>query len=156
MALPEITIRDWTRKDRATIAHWPTIDLPAHWVSVTTATPRRSWAICLQSILVGRVTLREMSLDERSAQLGIYLHPDYLGQGIGTQALLAFMDVAPVRYVYLDVSPDNTRAMRCYEKAGFEAFPGGGAYIRMGRLTRASYGAAHHDAVREPVYLGVL
>jgi ribosomal protein S18 acetylase RimI-like enzyme len=94
--------------------------------------------------------------DEQTAQLGIYLPPEYCGRGLGTQALIAFMDVSPAHYIYLDVSPDNTRAMRCYEKAGFEPMPGGGPYIRMGRLTRASYGAAHHNAVREPVYLGVL
>jgi len=160
MALPEITIRDWTRRDRATIAHWPVPELPAHWVSVTTiekTTPRRSWAICCNGSLVGRITLRDMSFDEQTAQLGIYLHPEFCGMGIGSQALIAFMDVSPAHYIYLDVAPDNYRALRCYEKAGFQPFPGGGAYIRMGRLTNnAPNGTLDYYLVREPVHLGVL
>jgi aminoglycoside 6'-N-acetyltransferase-1b len=48
-----------------------------------------------------------------------------LGQGIGTQlvqALLAYIFTDPaVTKVQTDPAPDNARAIRCYEKAGFRS-----------------------------------
>lgn len=49
--------------------------------------------------------------------------PDQLGRGLGTQlvrALLAQLFADPaVTAVQTDPAPDNARAIRCYEKAGF-------------------------------------
>src|SRR5258708_105612 len=41
--------------------------------------------------MIGRIFLRHVRYEERSAVLGIDLHPDYVGQGIGTQSLGAFL-----------------------------------------------------------------
>lgn len=50
-------------------------------------------------------------------------HPELLGRGLGTAMVRAFVqrllaDPAVSR-VQTDPSPDNARAIRCYEKAGF-------------------------------------
>lgn len=49
-----------------------------------------------------------------------------LGRGIGTAALRAFCDMLRGRghkNIYIDPDPDNARAMRAYEKAGFRPVP---------------------------------
>jgi len=51
--------------------------------------------------------------------------PDLLGKGIGTAMVRAFIErlfADPgVTMIQVDPSPDNARAIRCYEKAGFHA-----------------------------------
>ena len=51
--------------------------------------------------------------------------PTLLGQGLGTAMVHAFVarlfEHAAVTRVQTDPSPDNARAIRCYEKAGFRA-----------------------------------
>ena len=52
-------------------------------------------------------------------------HPEQLGQGLGTAMVRAFVrclfaDPAVTR-IQTDPSPENGRAIRCYEKAGFRA-----------------------------------
>ena len=64
---------------------------------------------------------------------------DYLNRGIGTKAISIFVEMImrehdPVSII-LDPSPDNKRAIRCYEKVGFqhyetkEGVEGGLAYM---------------------------
>jgi RimJ/RimL family protein N-acetyltransferase len=49
-----------------------------------------------------------------------------LGQGLGTRAVRAFLDLVIAeqhpRRVILDPDPQNARAIRCYEKAGFRHY----------------------------------
>jgi RimJ/RimL family protein N-acetyltransferase len=100
--------------------------IPAEWRVPPGSTPdrRRSWAIELVAgegnapQLVGRITLRDIQ-SSWCARLGIYLHPDYYNRGIGTAALRAFLAIAPVETIWLDVSPDNQRAIHCYHNVGF-------------------------------------
>jgi ribosomal protein S18 acetylase RimI-like enzyme len=68
---------------------------------------------------VGRISLREFC-GEFGAKLGIYLHPERYGQGIGTEAMRQFLAIAPVECISLDVAVDNQRAIRCYQKVGFQ------------------------------------
>jgi len=48
---------------------------------------------------------------------------DRAGRGAGTRALRAFIDMLIERHdprrITIDPAPDNARAIRCYEKAGF-------------------------------------
>jgi RimJ/RimL family protein N-acetyltransferase len=48
---------------------------------------------------------------------------EWLGRGLGTELVRALVDVilrdAAVTKIQADPSPDNARAIRCYEKAGF-------------------------------------
>jgi RimJ/RimL family protein N-acetyltransferase len=52
-------------------------------------------------------------------------HPELLGHGVGTAMVQAFVwklfDDPAITRIQTDPSPDNRRAIRCYEKAGFRA-----------------------------------
>ena len=59
-----------------------------------------------------------------TASLGMMVHDRFQGQGIGRKLLAALLEIADsylglVR-VELEVFPDNERAIRLYESAGFE------------------------------------
>ncbi|HUF05105.1 MAG TPA: GNAT family N-acetyltransferase [Aridibacter sp.] len=62
--------------------------------------------------------------DENTVGIDQFIgEPDLIGKGLGTRAVAAFTDMvfsmlAPERII-LDPHPDNGRAIRCYEKAGF-------------------------------------
>jgi RimJ/RimL family protein N-acetyltransferase len=73
--------------------------------------------------MMGRIFLRHVRPEERSAVLGIDLHPSFLGQGYGTECLGAFLhhffDNMAFDRMLLSVAAHNTRARRCYESLGF-------------------------------------
>jgi len=73
--------------------------------------------------MIGRIFLRHVRREERSAVLGIDLHPDCLSQGYGTEALGAFLqhyfDAMGFERMLLSVAAHNLRARRCYESLGF-------------------------------------
>jgi RimJ/RimL family protein N-acetyltransferase len=64
---------------------------------------------------------------------------DYINRGVGTKAIRLFVEMIMRRHkptsIILDPSPDNKRAIRCYEKVGFryyetlEAVEGGLAHM---------------------------
>lgn len=57
------------------------------------------------------------------ASLGMMVRDDYVGRGIGTQLLIAMLDLAEnwlgFHRIELDVIVDNAPAVRLYEKCGF-------------------------------------
>lgn len=63
----------------------------------------------------------------------------YLNRGVGTKAVAMFVEMIKRKHapssIILDPSPDNQRAIRCYEKAGFKYYEtkedaeGGIAYL---------------------------
>lgn len=59
-----------------------------------------------------------------SAGLGLGVHPDYWGIGVGTRLMHTILDLADnwlnLRRVELDVNVDNPAAVRLYRKLGFE------------------------------------
>jgi RimJ/RimL family protein N-acetyltransferase len=73
--------------------------------------------------MISRIFLRHVRHEERSAVLGIDLHPAYLGQGYGTESLRAFLhhffDDMGFDRMLLSVASHNVRARRCYESLGF-------------------------------------
>ncbi len=73
--------------------------------------------------LVGRLSIREIDNRRRRARLGISLDPDQVGQGLGEDAITAFLEFyfEHLRFeeLVLDVAAHNQRARRCYEKCGF-------------------------------------
>lgn len=131
MAKEAVLVRPWNRrKDRSAIERWPAVVVPH--VQVLPG-GRCSWAIDLNSELVGRITLRnEEEIDGiKVGRIGIYLHPARYGQGIGTAALRQFFTIAPVDMIWLDVAKDNHRAIRCYIKVGFKVVSDTGTSIDM-------------------------
>ncbi|MDT8305843.1 MAG: GNAT family N-acetyltransferase [Anaerolineae bacterium] len=59
-----------------------------------------------------------------SAGLGMSVHPDYWGRGVGSALMAAMVDLADnwlnLRRIELEVNTDNPAGVRLYEKFGFE------------------------------------
>jgi RimJ/RimL family protein N-acetyltransferase len=74
--------------------------------------------------MIGRIFLRYVRREEGSAVLGIDLHPAWVGQGYGTEALAAFLHYyfgeLGFERMLLSVAAHNTRAQRSYTRLGFE------------------------------------
>jgi RimJ/RimL family protein N-acetyltransferase len=136
-----VRIRWWNYKDDITQRSWPRYDDPfsALWniprtmsfygslraFSAYGSNIRRVWAIeNSEGTLIGRISLRDV--DEQvtqQARLGISLGAPYVGQGLGTEAMIVFLDhfFGPMgfRKMVLDVAAFNRRAVHCYERLGF-------------------------------------
>jgi len=91
--------------------------------------------------LAGFVNIRA---EENTVFIGIGVHPERCGQGLGQRILRKTASIAherhPGKTLYLEVRTWNIRAIRCYEKEGFrivgEAFEqvtgsGKGMFYRM-------------------------
>lgn len=96
--------------------------------------------------LVGFLELTAIE-DQGCVEIGLGLRPDLTGRGLGPDYIGAAMAFARVRWhpstFALDVFPWNERAIRAYERAGFErgevyvrTFPDGNevTFLRMSRL----------------------
>jgi RimJ/RimL family protein N-acetyltransferase len=75
----------------------------------------------LRGVDIGTLGLQ---LEGSRGVFGIAIHEDrYWSQGYGLDAIQIFVDsafrVLPLQRIELLVLPDNTRAIRCYERAGF-------------------------------------
>ena len=90
--------------------------------------------------LVGFVNLSE---EETEAFFGIGVAPACCGRGCGQQMTKTARELSKARYpgkpLYLEVRTWNTRAVRCYEKAGFQIT---GGPIR--QTTRIGDGLFYH------------
>ena len=102
------------------------------------------YAICLLDgdVTIGTVFLRDVDKVNGSGTVGIFLGDRrYLGQGYGTDALNALVDLGfgelRLERIELEVFDYNTRAIRSYVKAGFKT----DAVLRNARFHRG----AHHD-----------
>jgi diamine N-acetyltransferase len=135
-----VTIRPLTRQDLRTMSKWPSFDDPLYrlfdW-------PKRSelsddlWFYQLlrdksriyfavetrEGELIGRLSLRDVRKPV-SARLGIGFGPQYVGRRYGTEALQLFLHYyfREMRFerMVLDVAAVNERAVRCYERCGFQ------------------------------------
>lgn len=78
--------------------------------------------------LVGECTIVRDLEPEDELWFGFGMRPDLTGQGLGPGFVEACARFAadlhryPGEYIRLGVAAFNTRAIRCYEKAGFEEF----------------------------------
>lgn len=94
--------------------------------------------------LIGFTTLYEES---EEVMIGIGVAPAFCGRGYGREMICMTCDLSeklyPGKTLYLEVRSWNTRAIRCYEKAGFsvdgEAFTqttglGEGVFYRMRKV----------------------
>jgi RimJ/RimL family protein N-acetyltransferase len=133
IAVPVVTVRAWTRKDRRLVHAWPASDLPVHWGWVNlddSGLPRQSYAIDAGGQLVGRITLRNNFAG--SARVGIYLDPRAYGRGYGSTALRVLNGVARglgIKQLWADVAGDNPRSRRAFDKAGYACV---GSYDALG------------------------
>lgn len=79
----------------------------------------------LQGEAIGTCALGSISALDRNAGLGISIgEKDYWSQGYGTDAMLTLCGFGfrqmSLHRIWLHVFADNTRAVRCYEKCGFQ------------------------------------
>lgn len=105
-------------------------------------------------MLLGRMHLRDIRLDLGEARLGIVLAPAFVGCGYGGAALGLFLPyffgTLGFRRMVLDVQASNERAIRLYQRLGFqpvgEFWREGGATRNLGWLTQPEYAhlAAHY------------
>jgi len=135
----KVTIRPMRREDVDEMMRWRPVvdplyqpfDLPRRslsehhaWFTDRANDPsRRLFTIeSLTGQVIGSLTLRDIG-SQRSARLGITLGADYLSQGLGSDALGAFLhhffgSMGFLR-MDLDVAATNRRAIRCYRSLGF-------------------------------------
>lgn len=114
----KLIITPWQRRHRRIIDRWPAMPWPAHWSETDRPTGRRqSWAVELDGVLIGRLSLREITIHQ--ARIGTYLHPEWVGRGVGRQALFVWIAMLQLPKLVLDVAADNERAIRCYRAVGF-------------------------------------
>lgn len=70
----------------------------------------------------------DVALNERELWIGFGLRPDLVGHGLGVEFVLACVEYAVQKYHYrgeyvgLGVAMFNQRAVKTYERAGFQAF----------------------------------
>jgi RimJ/RimL family protein N-acetyltransferase len=172
---PRTRVRPFTRADVDAWQAWPDYqdrllvgtsprrmspDQRARWFEDITQRQRQiPFAVDDESgEMIGRIFLRHVRYEERSAVLGIDLHPSYLSQGYGTESLGAFLhhffeDMGFERML-LSVAAHNTRARRCYESLGF-ANVGSHWDAHMGPdvTGEASFGFVRHFFRRGPLGL---
>lgn len=134
-----VRLRPWQRRDTLAQELWPRYTEPfsSLWNIPRTvffdddssrsgwSAQRYAWAIDERNgRMIGRISLREIDARRGEARLGISLAQPHVGQGLGTEALALFLDYyfGPLGYVtmHLDVAALNRRAVRCYERLGFE------------------------------------
>ncbi len=91
--------------------------------------------------LVGNLGLGRLTNPRRahSGDIGMMVHDDYQGQGIGTRLMAAAVELADdwlgLSRLELTVFTDNARAIRLYQKFGFEKEGTLRAYaLRQGKL----------------------
>lgn len=73
---------------------------------------------------IGSTFLRDVNLEDRSAEFGIFIgNANYLGKGVGKLALSLLMEYAfktlKLKKVILRVLKRNERAIKSYRKSGF-------------------------------------
>lgn len=139
--MAEVRIRAIQPEDAAEVAElmmqpqvvWGTLQLPyqspAAWRKRLEGNdPNSIYTLVaeLGGVVVGMASLHlgTRPRNRHSASLGISVHDHYQGKGIGTQLMEALLDAADrwlnlVR-IELEVYPDNERAVKLYERLGFQ------------------------------------
>ncbi len=111
---------------------------------------RRAWAIREGSQVVGLVQLSHIRRPEADARLGIALGAPWTGRGYGREALDVFLDACfgpmQLRTLGLEVALANTRAVKLYQRLGFEETK---------RFWRDAGGAEDYCFLDEQEYAGV-
>lgn len=71
----------------------------------------------------GTISLKNIDMQNKNAELGIALHPKAMGKGVGAEALRLIAQKAfgemDLHKIYLYVRKDNERAVKFYQKNGW-------------------------------------
>jgi putative acetyltransferase len=105
----------------------PSMEFAETQASLTKQTPGRSRLVAeVDGKNVGYISLTHYQRPRltHAGTLGMFVHPDYWGHGIGSKLVTAALDVADnwlnLKRVELDVFVDNEAAIHLYKKFGFE------------------------------------
>jgi RimJ/RimL family protein N-acetyltransferase len=135
-----LSIRTWTLHDDELADDWPPYNDPIEplwnlprqhglgsdaWSFFEGSGLRRTWAVENRSgHLIGRISLRDIDNRRARARLGITFGAQYIGQGLGTEALALFLNhyftSLNFEAMQLDVAAPNERAVRSYLRLGFQ------------------------------------
>jgi RimJ/RimL family protein N-acetyltransferase len=167
-------IRLWKRHDLDTLASWP--DYPAPFdgfgFSFASMDPdakdilfrKREYQedrITLvmdheRKAAIGYVALLEIDWNKRTiGNMGVRLHPSWCDKGVGTLMTATVADWClgnGIKKLRLDVAAPNSRAVRCYEKAGFIIT--GEFWRKDRRLRDVNISESQYDFLREHVLTG--
>jgi RimJ/RimL family protein N-acetyltransferase len=99
---------------------------PSPWQGGADPSDLASYAIATrpEDLAIGMIGLRSTLLPHCAAELSTWLGKQYWNQGYGTDAVRTLVDYGfralRLHKVFLRVLVLNTRAIRCYEKCGFQ------------------------------------
>ncbi len=137
----EILIRPWIRKDLDELAKWPEYPFPyepfnsslkemsceekdQHFCS-REDNPNRITLVVDHTTqkAIGYLALVQIDwVDRKVGNMGFRIHPLWCNKGIGTLVINTVSDwcfKSGLKALRFDVTAANTRAIQCYEKAGF-------------------------------------
>lgn len=96
--------------------------LKKYFFDMITSKKSRHFVICLNKKIIGNISLSHRN----KTTFEIYIvigEKEYWGQGFGTAAIKKTLDIAFIKLgynrAYLEVGPDNKRAIGAYEDCGF-------------------------------------
>lgn len=137
---PDISVRAAEPADMARVAEvlgqpravWGTLQTPFIPVALrehrydATDPNHRQLVSEIDGRIVGCIGLHRETMHRRShvASIGMAVHDDFAGRGVGTALMAAVVDLADrwwnIRRLELNVYADNTRAIALYERFGFQ------------------------------------
>ena len=87
---------------------------------------RRIFSIIVNRNTVGYITLKKIKWIKRIAEMGIAIDVNYLNNGIGTNSIIDYLNIAfnqfKLKTIWLKTASFNDRAIKCYKKVGFKAY----------------------------------
>ena len=135
------TIRPWNRKDLDELAEWPSYPFPyepfnysfseinseekdQHFRSREDNLKRITLVVDYTTQkAIGYLSLFQIDwVDREVGNMGFRIHPSWCNKGLGTLVIRKVSNWCfkfGLKVLRLDVAAANTRAIRCYEKAGF-------------------------------------
>jgi aminoglycoside 6'-N-acetyltransferase len=104
---------------------WRGEDLAAEFIDDINSTDLQLLAIVIGGEILGGIQWsEETDPDYRHASIDLYLRPDVHGQGIGPDAIRTLANhlftARDHHRISIDPAADNTAAIRCYTKVGFQ------------------------------------
>jgi RimJ/RimL family protein N-acetyltransferase len=113
--------------------------IPSTFVSLEESNDTLWFIIMDENDEIGTIWFEREAPDKKSYVLGIYLNRiDLFGKGIGRKVIKSAMDTIisgmDLQGLYLDVRKENVRAIRCYEKLGFNAIHEGEKVTSLGKI----------------------
>jgi RimJ/RimL family protein N-acetyltransferase len=139
LAAAEVVVRPLELKDVQQMCQWGThedlrylpynfpykrpLDLLFWYKSKKRPFKRYIFGAFIGEELIGYITLKQIKWVKREAFMGIAFNPSLVGNGYGTAALNAYLELVRKRYgmkrIFLKTACFNLRGQRCYQKVGF-------------------------------------